>query len=216
MFASTFSPVTVMRRALLALALAASSLASAQTMHVELDTSAYAAGGAGWLDLQFNPGNLPVVAASAVISNLVGFGGAMDVVLSGDVQQQGAGYLFGNSTDFNDLFHMVSFGGKLSFDVTLGGLADPSPAAVPSKFSVSLYAADGFTQLGNVAPDGSVLSLTWTPAASGAGSVGVGYVDAGLAAVAPVPEPSAWLMLGAGLALVGALARRRQGAVLLS
>lgn len=202
-----------MRRAALALALAAAaSVASAQTLHVELDTSLYSASGnSGWLDLQFNPGNLPAVAASALIGNLVGFGDAAGAVLSGDVQQQGAGYLFKNSTDYNDLFRTVSFGGKVSFDVTFSGLADPSSAAIPSAFSLALYGADGTTQLGNPDANGNLLVLNWMPSASGAGVANVGYAAAGLA-VSAVPEPSAWLLMGAGLALVGGLARRRQAA----
>lgn len=202
-----FSAPTL-RRALLALALAAgTSLAQAQTLHVELDTSSFG-GNSGWLDLQFNPASVPAVSASAFISNLVGFGAATDAVIAGDVQQQGAGYRFGNTTDYNDLFRTISFGGKVSFDVTFGGLPDPSVAAVASKFSVALYGADATTQLGNIDTDGNVLALNWTPSASG-GAIGIGYADAGVAAISAVPEPSAWLMLGAGLALVGGLARRR-------
>lgn len=76
-------------------------------------------------------------------------------------------------------------------------------------FSVSLYGADGVTQLGHPDANGSLLSLSWNPAASGAGQVGVAVADAGVASVSPVPEPSAWLMLGAGLALLGMVKRRR-------
>lgn len=211
MFVTKISSATAVRRAALALALAAAaSLASAQTLHVELDTSLYSAGGnSGWLDLQFNPGNLPVVSANALVGNLVGFGADVDTVLTGDVARQGGGYLFGNSTDYNDLFRTVSFGGKVSFDVTFSGLADPSPAAVPSAFSLALYAADGMTQLGDADANGSLLVFNWIPAASGPGAVNVGYAASGLA-VSAVPEPTTWLMLGAGLALVGGVARRRQ------
>ncbi|HEX8407156.1 MAG TPA: NF038129 family PEP-CTERM protein [Duganella sp.] len=214
MFVTNLSPATLMRRAALALAMAAaaaaSSLASAQTLHVELDTSLYSASGnSGWLDLQFNPANLPAVSANALVGNLVGFGADAGAVLTGDVSRQGGGYLFGNSTDYNDMFRTVSFGGKVSFDVTFSGLADPSSAAIPSAFSLALYAADGMTQLGNADANGNLLVFNWIPAASGAGTVNVGYAAAGLA-VSAVPEPSTWLMLGAGLALVGGLARRRQ------
>lgn len=214
MFVTNLFPATLMRSAVLALAMAAtagaSSLASAQTLHVELDTSLYSASGnSGWLDLQFNPANLPVVAANALIGNLVGFGDAAGAVLEGDVSPQGGGYLFGNSTDYNDLFRTVSFGGKVSFDVTFSGLADPSSAAIPSAFSLALYAADGITQLGDADANGNLLVLNWIPAASGAGMANVGYVASGLA-VSAVPEPTTWLMLGAGLALVGGVARRRQ------
>lgn len=200
---------SALRRGALALALtAAAGLASAQSMHVVLDTSSF--GSNGWLDLQFNPASVPAVSASALVDHLAGFDGAVAPQLNGDVQAQAGGaFLFGNSTDWNDLFHAVHFGGKVSFDVSFSGLADPSPAAIPSLFSVSLYGADGVTQLGHPDADGSLLSLSWNPAASGAGQVGVTVTDAGVAGVSPVPEPSAWLMLGAGLALLGVAKRRR-------
>ena len=200
-----------LRRGALALALTAvASLASAQSMHVVLDTSGLSANSSGWLDLQFNPASVPAVAASALVDHLSGFDGASAPQLNGGVQAQAGGFLFANSTDWNDLFHAVHLGGKVSFDVSFSGLPDPSPAAIPSLFSVSLYGADGVTQLGHPDINGSLLSLSWNPAASGAGQVGVAVVDAGVASVSPVPEPSAWLMLGAGLALLG-LARRSPG-----
>lgn len=203
-----------LRRAALALALtAAAGLASAQTMHVVLDTSGFGGIGgidsSGWLDLQLNPASVPAVAASALVDHLGGFDGASVPQLNGDVQAQAGGFRFANSTDWNDLFHAVHLGGKVSFDVSFNGLPDLSPAAVPSLFSVSLYGADGVTQLGHPDANGSLLSLSWNPAASGAGQVGVAVVDAGVASVSPVPEPSAWLMLGAGLALLGVAKRRR-------
>ncbi|HJU99837.1 MAG TPA: NF038129 family PEP-CTERM protein [Burkholderiaceae bacterium] len=199
-----------LRRTALALALAAAAgLASAQTMHVVLDTSGLANSG-GWLDLQFNPASVPAVPASALVEHLGGFDASSAPQLNGDVQAQAGGaFVFGNSTDWNDLFHAVHFGGQVSFDVTFSGLPDAAPAAIPSLFSVSLYGADGVTQLGHPDANGSLLSLSWNPAASGAGQVGVAVADAGLASVSAVPEPSSWLMLGAGLALLGMAKRRR-------
>lgn len=198
-----------LRRCALALALmAAAGLASAQSMHVVLDTSGLGSS-SGWLDLQFNPASVPAVAASALVDHLSGFDGASAPQLNGGVQAQAGGFLFANSTDWNDLFHAVHLGGQVSFDVSFNGLPDPSPAAIPSLFSVSLYGADGVSQLGHPDANGSLLSLSWNPAASGAGQVGVSVVDAGVASVSAVPEPSAWLMLGAGLALLGVAQRRR-------
>ena len=204
MFASHLSFV---RRALLALVIAAgTSLASAQTMHVELDTSLFS--DTGWLDLQFNPSNLPAASASAVISNLSGFGSSVDAQLSGDVHQQAGGFLFGNSTSWNDLFHSVTFGGKVSFDVSFSGLSDAAPAAIPSRFSVALYGADGATPLGNHDGDYNLLSISWQPTA-GAGTVSADITDHAIGSVSAVPEPTTWAMLGAGLVLVG-FARRRK------
>lgn len=204
----SFTNFPALRRGALALALtAAAGLASAQSMHVVLNTTGL--GSAGWLDLQFNPASVPAVSASALVEHLSGFDSNSAAQLNGDVHAQGGAFVFGNSTDWNDLFHAVHLGGAVSFDVSFSGLPDPSPAAIPSLFSVSLYGADGVTQLGHPDVNGSLLSLSWNPAASGAGQVGVAVVDAGVASVSPVPEPSAWLMLGAGLALLGMVKRRR-------
>lgn len=206
MFKPNFS--LTLRHAAMALALgAAGGLASAQTLHVELNTATL--GSSGFLDLQFNPANTPAVFASATISHLSGFGDLSGVSLVGDVQQNAAGFAFGNGSDYNDLWQAMSFGGKVSFDVTFGGLSDPSAAAIPSKFAVSFYGADGMTALGNANPlDGSLMAISWQPSA-GAGTLSSDISDHAVGSISAVPEPSAWAMLGAGLALVG-LARRRK------
>lgn len=199
-----FAPVISrsLRHAALALALCAAGAAQASTLHVELDTG-FLSGTTGYLDLLFSRSN-NAVAASAFISGLSGVD-ASAPVLSGDAQQQGGGYLLGNSTDFNDLFQALHFGGKVSFNVSFSGLADP--ASAPSTLSVGLYGDDQLTQLGHVDDTGSILHLNWLPDANGTGTVTSQVIDA--AAVTAVPEPSSWLMLGAGLGLLGLVRRRR-------
>ncbi|MCU6498889.1 NF038129 family PEP-CTERM protein [Rugamonas sp. A1-17] len=194
----------------LALGVACAGAASAQTLHVELNTASLV--NTGFLDLQFNPSQVPASFASATISHLSGFGDLSGAVLTGNVQQNAAGFVFGNTTDYNDLFQGIAFGGKVSFDVTFGGLSDPSPAALQSKFAVSLYDADGTTALGNFNPqDGTLMSITWQPAA-GAGVLSSDVTDHAIGSVSAVPEPSTWAMLGAGLALVGVARRRKLSA----
>lgn len=205
MFAST----QILRRAALALALSASaSLAQAATMHVELDTG-FLSGLNGFLDLQFGSNN-GAVAASALVSGLSGVDASAPVLMGDVTALPGGAYRFGNSTDFNDLFQSLHFGGKVSFNVSFSGLPDASASPAASPFSVGLYGDDGVTVLGNADAAGSVLHLSWLPDANGVGSVSTQVVDAtAVHAVTAVPEPSAWLMLGAGLGLLGLLRRRR-------
>jgi hypothetical protein len=200
----------VVRRLLLAMVLAAGAgFASADTIHIELNTSAYSS--SGWLDLQFNPASVPASSATAIVSNLVGIDTSVAAQLTGDVSKVGSSYVFGNTTDWNDLFQSVTLGGTVSFDLNVTGATSAALAEIESQFSVSLYAADGMTLLGNTAANGTLLSVSFVPTT---GAVAVVTTDASIVnatAVTAVPEPSTWLMLGAGLTLVG-LARRRNAA----
>ena len=205
MFASVFSPA--LRRTALALALsAAAGAAQASTLHVELDTG-FLSGADGYLDLNFSR-NVDSLDASALVSALSGVG-AEAPVLNGDVAAQGsAAYLFRNSTDFNDLFQSVHFGGKVSFNVSFSGLPGLPSSTNQSVFSVALFGADGVSTLGNTDAFGNLLHMTWLPAADDAGQVTWQVSDSMVGSITAVPEPSAWLMLGAGLGLLGLVRRR--------
>jgi hypothetical protein len=208
MFAHTTS--LTLRRSLLALALSAlAGAASADVLHVELDTSGF--GPLSWIDLQFNPSNSAgAVLAELTLSHLSGFDTGLVPELSGDVGgSAAAGFHFANTSSLNEVFHAVR--GKVSFDVSFSGL--PDPKAMQSAFVVGLYGADRSTQLGNVDAYGSLLRLDWTasPVAGGQGAVGIGYQDLAHVSVSAVPEPSSWLMLGAGLAALGVVGVRRRG-----
>jgi len=219
MFASHFN--RHLSRGVLALALAAAAgLASAETMHVVLDTSGFTGyAGAGWLDLQFNPGSATAALAGATVSNLSGFDAAVAALPSGAVQSLAGGYLINNSSGYNDLFSAVHLGGKVSFDVSFSGAADPTGQLAGSLFGVALYGgadSNTVTQLGNAdANTGNLAQFAWQPARAGsAGSVATTVFDGAVVTVSAVPEPSGWLMLGAGLALVGVATRRKpRGAV---
>jgi hypothetical protein len=195
---------TFVRRATLALALAVTSgLAAAGTIHVNVDTTVFGLDN-GFLDLQLSAGDGPLV--TATVSHLTGFDSASLVDGLHYTLNNGAFTL--RSDEVNDLFFGVPFSGVLGFDLTLSSDADP--AGHVSSFLVSAFAADGVTPVGEYDPfTGSLAGITWTPAAveGGQGSIGTGISDPG--AVATVPEPGAWLLMGAG-ALGMALARRRR------
>ena len=205
-------PVASLRRALLALALGAcASLASAaSTFHVELDTSSFAS--TGWIDMQFNPGSPSSPLAQASLSGFTGFGDPGTAQLSGNATGSLAGgYTFVNNDagGLNGLFHAVNFGGKIGFDVTFSGAADPG-ADFGSAFSVALYNQAQDALLGTNDPSGSLVLLNWTPAGTVVPTMLNNTIDTSVTAVTAVPEAETWLMLGAGLALVGGVARRRK------
>jgi hypothetical protein len=204
-------PVASLRRALLALALGAcASLASAaSTFHVELDTSSL--GATGWIDMQFNPGDPSSPLAQASLSGFTGFGDPGTAQINGNVSGSLAGgYTFVNNDagGLNELFHAVNFGGKVGFDVTFSGAADPG-AGFGSAFSVALYNQAQDALLGTNDPTGSLVLLNWTPAGTVVPTMLNNTIATSVSAVSAVPETQTWLMLGAGLVLLGAVARRR-------
>jgi hypothetical protein len=207
-------PVASLRRALLALALGAcASLASAaSTFHVELDTSSFAS--TGWIDMQFNPGGASSPLAQVSLSCFSGFGDSSTAQLVGNAGGSLAGgYTFVNDDagGVNGLFHAVDFGGKIGFDVTFSGAADPG-AGFGSAFYVALYNQAQDALLGTNDPTGALVLLNWTPAGAVVPTMLNNTIGTSVSAVSAVPEAETWLMLGAGLALVGGVARRRQGA----
>jgi len=202
-----------LRHAALALALTAcASLASAASVfQVEIDTSTLVAanGNTGWIDLQFNPGNGDTPYAQASLSNFFGFGDPASAQVAGNVSGSlTSGYVIGNNDvgGYNDLFHAVNFGGKVSFTVSFSGDIDPAAADRGSAFAVSLY-NDQNVALGTSDPLGALVLLNWTSLGDITATALTNDIGT---SVSPVPEPETWLMLGAGLALVGGLARRRR------
>lgn len=186
-----------------ALALAAGA-ASADTIHVAIDTSTFGAA-TGFIDMQLSASS-GVPLATALVDHMVGFDNTTDIESWGVMPVTG-GYLFRNDTS-NDLFHSVDLGGVLSFDLTFTGEPDPLTTYV-SHFVVSAYDSDGFTPLGHYDPvTGALADFAWTPATSAQvqGTVGGTVSDP---AVTAVPEPASFLLAGIGLGAL-ALGRRRR------
>ncbi len=188
----------------LALMLAAGAgTASAETIHVAIDTSTFGAA-TGYVDMQLSASS-GVPLATALVSNMVGFDSTA-FIDSWGVTPVAGGYLFRNDTS-NDLFHAVDFGGILSFDLTFAGAPDPLTSYV-SHFVVAAF-DDAFAPLGHYDPfTGALADFTWTPAldAQGQGTIAGTLSDP---AVTAVPEPAGYWLAAIGLSAL-ALARRRR------
>lgn len=198
---------------------AAPAQAASLTYQVHVDTTSLS-GTQGYLDLQFNPGGLDALAATASVTSFNPYDSTLipPAALTGDVSGElPADVTLGNSGGFNDYFQELTFGSQLSFVLTLTGDA-LSPASTPlsgTAFSLLLFAADGFTPLLTVDPDGRLASLQIGP--TGAVSVETFAVAQGgvraatVTAAAAVPEPSMLLLMAGGAAAMAL--RRRQAKV---
>ncbi|GGY85156.1 NF038129 family PEP-CTERM protein [Pseudoduganella plicata] len=198
--------------AALVLALSGGYAFADTTLDVSIRTADFGVS-SGWLDLQFNgPGVGLAPAATVTLTDFVGFDAGAQVITAGNVGGSlAAGYVIGNDAGWNDLFHAVSYGNVLSFKVTFAGDVDLSGNIGQSIFGILAYGPDQTTLLGNPASaDGTLGTITWTPATvvGGAGAVDFA-IHASAIDIAPVPEPSAWLMMGIGAMLVAGAARRR-------
>ncbi len=197
-------------------------LASADTLHVEIDTSSF--GNKGWMDLLFNPSDANSALTTAHLYDFVGFDAVGGAETAGGVSGSLAtGYTLDNLNSGSELFHSMNFGGKVSFNVDFTGAVGSAINRSLSTLAVALYGADKATLLGSGDPlTGALVQLYWLPPTANApGSVttrvfdSVASVGAPLQSsplppqISPVPEPSTWLTMGAGLGLV-ALARRRK------
>lgn len=207
------------KKILLAAVLSTSAaFVSAETLRVEIDTSSFTH--QGWIDLMFNASSGNAASSTAQLSNFVGFNTQSVPELSGQTSGSlASGYTMGNLNGTADIFHAVNFGGKIGFDVDFAGSIGSAINRSLSTLSVALYGADQSTLLGHGDPaSGALVQLYWlSPTSTAASSVTTRVFDSmasvgAATAISPVPEPSAWLTMGAGLGLLGLIGRRKRAA----
>jgi len=181
-------------RLMLLLAMACNA-AAAPIYQVSVNTSALS-GFSGYLDFLFL-GLGSATPAQARVSNLNGDFTGADVVL-GDVSGAPAtGVVIGNGAGWNELALGANFGGLFTFDVEFDVAA---PFGDGTTLGIALL--DGsFNYLGTAA---DIISFAVQP-----GAATTLTVDSALAQVSAVPEPSALLMVGFGLVLLGLIRLRK-------
>lgn len=198
-----FNVKTFLRQAILALALAGSSLAAMAGpvgYHVNVNTSGRT--GTGWLDFMFNGNSVAPITAT-----LRNFSSAFGTVTD-EIQ------VTFNPDGSIALVNMPDFGSYLKFDLNLGG-----------DFGFDVLFSDD--QSGDMIEGGSWLSIAVGEADNTFGDptgivqfelrpgqgLSVAVLDRDFASLGPIaadlPEPADWLLVATGLALLGASLRRR-------
>lgn len=194
----------------LMLLLTYTSAQAAATYHVSVDSSSLF-GNSGFLDLQFNPGDISAPAAAAILS---GFSG--DATLEPGVMVDGnaAGTLptplyFVNDTAFNAVLQPVTFGNAFDFTISFSGAYETTLTGSGTRFSLALL-DPGYNPLATVDPVGTILQFELMPG----GGIDATTFDAdavgtpSIVTLTAVPVPAALPLLISGLALLGFMRRR--------
>jgi hypothetical protein len=190
--------------------LSAPKSASASIIYsVIVDTSSVS-GTAGFLDFQFNPGNVTTQAGTAQILNFTSVGGTLVFnVNSPQIAGNVSGTLPGgvtiqDSSAFDDYFQQFTYGASFSFLLMLSGPELDSPngtSTAGSLFGISLFdgsqnviltnQGSGLAGSVDVNLDGSTTTHAFPTASSGPSVVSF--------QVQTIPEPASLLLLGAGI-----------------
>lgn len=204
-----FNVNKLFRHAVLALALLGSSLAALAapvSYHVDLDTTTLN-NTSGFIDLQFGA----FTSAPQTNATFSNFSGAFNGVDYSD-----GGVLFNDDGSFtlsnlpgasSTLSFNASFGGKFGFDLLFSDdQASAAPGLDGSTLSIALL-NEGFDPIGGTS---GVLSFDLTPGFGASATVlNADFAAFGPVAVNDVPEPSDWMTMFTGLALLGFTLRRR-------
>lgn len=186
----------------------ASTAAVAESLYINVDTRSLT-GQSGWLDLQFNPGDVDAPPATAIITAIATDGSAIGAAtLTGDASGGlGSTITLGNGAFLNDYLQGFAFGSTLSFTVDWN-MPNPAPGATVagSAFSLSFYdenfnslLADpvwGATLVSNLNGDGTLELLAKSAP-----------VSLSTTAPATVPEPGTVALLLAGIAMLAGARR---------
>lgn len=191
-----------------------SDVFAAMSYSVHVDTTMLS-GMSGYIDLQFNPGD---VTAPTALADLANFSGNLTFndapIVEGDVTGAWPGaLLFGNGAALNAELQPVTWGSGFNFDVIFSGDYETALGGSATRFSLGLLDSN-LDPLATVDPVGTILQFELMPG----GAVIATTFDAdsagtsSIVTLSAVPVPAALPLLASALALLSLL-RRRQSEV---